>query len=67
MNFFTALPRQPLQLRLSGCAPVSDQERLFTLLDPSRIGCELTENHQMDPRRSTTRSSCTTEAKYFNV
>ena len=32
---------------------MSDQEKLFRLLDPARIGCRLTENWQIDPEQST--------------
>ena len=35
------------------CPNMADQEKLFALLDPSRIGCVLTENHQIDPEQST--------------
>ncbi len=50
------------------CPDMSDQERLFALLDPSRIGCELTENHQIDPEQSTSAIIVHhPEAKYFNV
>ncbi len=35
------------------CPELADQEKLFRLLDPSRIGCVLTENWQIDPEQST--------------
>ncbi|MCC7204895.1 MAG: dihydropteroate synthase, partial [Phycisphaeraceae bacterium] len=50
------------------CPEMSDQEKLFKLLRPQRIGCELTENWQIDPEQST--SALVVHhpaAKYFNV
>lgn len=50
------------------CPDMSDQQKLFTLLDPQRIGCTLTENWQIDPEQST--SALVVHhpaAKYFNV
>ena len=35
------------------CPEMSDQEKLFRLLEPDRIGCRLTENWQIDPEQST--------------
>ncbi len=35
------------------CPEMSDQETLFRLLEPDRIGCRLTENWQIDPEQST--------------
>ena len=35
------------------CPELADQEKLFRLPDPSRLGRELTENWQMDPEQST--------------
>lgn len=35
------------------CPDMSDQETLFRLLEPERIGCRLTENWQIDPEQST--------------
>ncbi len=35
------------------CPEMSDQETLFRLLQPERIGCRLTENWQIDPEQST--------------
>ncbi|MBU6414357.1 MAG: methionine synthase [Planctomycetes bacterium] len=50
------------------CPNMADQEKLFSLLDPSRIGCELTENHQIDPEQSTSAIIVHhREAKYFNA
>jgi 5-methyltetrahydrofolate--homocysteine methyltransferase len=47
---------------------MSDQEKLFRLLGPERIGCELTENWQIDPEQSTSAIVVHhPEAKYFNV
>ena len=31
------------------CPNMADQEKLFRLLEPERIGCTLTENYQIDP------------------
>ncbi len=50
------------------CPEMSDQDKLFRLLDPSRIGCKLTENWQIDPEQSTSALIVHhPEAKYFNV
>ncbi len=50
------------------CPEMRDQEKLFALLDPSRIGCVLTENWQIDPEQSTSAIMVHhPEAKYFNV
>ncbi len=50
------------------CPDMADQEKLFRLLDPSRIGCVLTENFQIDPEQSTSAIIVHhPEAKYFNV
>lgn len=50
------------------CPDMSDQEKLFRLLKPHRIGCELTENWQIDPEQSTSAIIVHhPEAKYFNV
>jgi 5-methyltetrahydrofolate--homocysteine methyltransferase len=50
------------------CPDMSDQDRLFKLIDPSRIGCSLTENWQIDPEQSTSAIIVHhPEAKYFNV
>ena len=50
------------------CPDMSDQEKLFRLLDPARIGCTLTDNWQIDPEQSTSAIIVHhPEAKYFNV
>ena len=50
------------------CPEMSDQEKLFRLLEPQRIGCELTDNWQIDPEQSTSAIVVHhPEAKYFNV
>ncbi|HMN39511.1 MAG TPA: methionine synthase [Phycisphaerales bacterium] len=50
------------------CPDMSDQDRLWKLIDPTRIGCELTENWQIDPEQSTSAIIVHhPEAKYFNV
>jgi 5-methyltetrahydrofolate--homocysteine methyltransferase len=50
------------------CPDMADQEKLFRLLRPERIGCVLTENHQIDPEQSTSAVVVHhPEAKYFNV
>jgi 5-methyltetrahydrofolate--homocysteine methyltransferase len=50
------------------CPDLSDQEKLFRLLGPERIGCTLTENWQIDPEQSTSAIVVHhPEAKYFNV
>jgi 5-methyltetrahydrofolate--homocysteine methyltransferase len=50
------------------CPDMSDQEKLFRLLCPERIGCVLTENWQIDPEQSTSAIIVHhPEAKYFNV
>jgi 5-methyltetrahydrofolate--homocysteine methyltransferase len=48
------------------CPEMADQEKLFRLLEPQRIGCELTENWQIDPEQSTSALIVHhPEAKYF--
>ncbi|MBB6473591.1 methionine synthase [Sphaerisporangium rubeum] len=50
------------------CPNLEDQTQLFTLLDPARIGVELSAEYQLHPEQST--SALIThhpEAKYFNV
>ncbi|MEO0512760.1 MAG: methionine synthase [Planctomycetota bacterium] len=50
------------------CPDMSDQDKLWKLIDPTRIGCELTENWQIDPEQST--SAIVVHhpgAKYFNA
>lgn len=50
------------------CPDMSDQDLLFRLLKPERIGCKLTENWQIDPEQSTSAIIVHhPEAKYFNV
>ncbi len=50
------------------CPDMSDQERLFRLLRPERIGCELTDNWQIVPEQSTSAIIVHhPEAKYFSV
>ena len=50
------------------CPDLSDEDKLFALLDPSRIGCALTENWQINPEQSTSALIVHhPEARYFNV
>jgi 5-methyltetrahydrofolate--homocysteine methyltransferase len=50
------------------CPEMQDQEILFRLLQPERIGCELTENWQIDPEQSTSAIIVHhPDAKYFNL
>jgi 5-methyltetrahydrofolate--homocysteine methyltransferase len=50
------------------CPNMQDQEKLFALLEPERIGCVLTENWQIDPEQSTSAIVVHhAQAKYFNV
>ena len=50
------------------CPEMSDQDKLFRLLEPERIGCTLTENWQIDPEQSTSAIIVHhPQAKYFNV
>jgi 5-methyltetrahydrofolate--homocysteine methyltransferase len=50
------------------CPEMSDQAKLFKLIEPDRIGCKLTENWQIDPEQSTSAIVVHhPEAKYFNV
>ncbi len=50
------------------CPEMSDQEKLFRLIRPERIGCVLTENFQIDPEQSTSAIVVHhSAAKYFNV
>ncbi|MFG0259553.1 MAG: vitamin B12 dependent-methionine synthase activation domain-containing protein, partial [Phycisphaerales bacterium JB041] len=50
------------------CPEMRDQEKIWTLLEPGRIGCSLTENWQIDPEQSTSAFVVHhPEAKYFNV
>ena len=50
------------------CPRLEDQEKLFTLLNPSRIDVELTEEFQLEPEQSTcqTRRRDGLGAKYRN-
>ncbi|HEY5883748.1 MAG TPA: vitamin B12 dependent-methionine synthase activation domain-containing protein, partial [Pyrinomonadaceae bacterium] len=50
------------------CPSLEDQAKLFELLDPSRIGVELTEEFQLDPEQSTSAIIVHhPEAKYFSI
>lgn len=50
------------------CPEMRDQEKIWSLLEPGRIGCSLTENWQIDPEQSTSAFVVHhPEAKYFNV
>ncbi|MFZ4573701.1 MAG: vitamin B12 dependent-methionine synthase activation domain-containing protein, partial [Phycisphaerales bacterium] len=50
------------------CPSMEDQEKLFSLLEPQRIGCVLTENWQIDPEQSTSAIVVHhPEAKYFGI
>ncbi|MGD1916812.1 MAG: vitamin B12 dependent-methionine synthase activation domain-containing protein [Phycisphaerales bacterium] len=50
------------------CPDMSDQDIIWRLLEPERIGCVLTENWQIDPEQSTSAFVVHhPEAKYFNV
>jgi 5-methyltetrahydrofolate--homocysteine methyltransferase len=50
------------------CPDMADQERIFRLLKPERIGCELTENWQIDPEQSVSAIVVHhPQARYFNV
>ncbi|MBL9141612.1 MAG: methionine synthase, partial [Phycisphaerae bacterium] len=50
------------------CPEMADQEKLFRLLKPERIGCELTDNWQIDPEQSTSAIVVHhPSAKYFTV
>ncbi|MFG0329511.1 MAG: methionine synthase [Phycisphaerales bacterium] len=50
------------------CPDMGDQEKLFRLLRPERIGCTLTENWQIDPEQSVSAVVVHhPQAKYFNV
>jgi 5-methyltetrahydrofolate--homocysteine methyltransferase len=50
------------------CPDMSDQEKLFRLIRPERIGCVLTENWQIVPEQSTSAIVVHhPEAKYFAV
>ncbi|MBV9242588.1 MAG: B12-binding domain-containing protein, partial [Acidobacteria bacterium] len=50
------------------CPNLEDQAKLFELLQPERIGVELTEEFQLDPEQSTSAIILHhPQAKYFNV
>jgi 5-methyltetrahydrofolate--homocysteine methyltransferase len=50
------------------CPDMSDQEKLFRLIRPERIGCRLTDNWQIDPEQSTSAIIVHhPAAKYFAV
>ncbi|MFD1119603.1 vitamin B12 dependent-methionine synthase activation domain-containing protein, partial [Sphaerisporangium aureirubrum] len=50
------------------CPNLEDQAQLFTLLDPARIGVELSPEYQLHPEQSTSALVAHhPEAKYFNV
>jgi 5-methyltetrahydrofolate--homocysteine methyltransferase len=50
------------------CPRLEDQEKLFTLLDPSRIDVNLTEEFQLEPEQSTSAIIVHhPEAKYFSI
>jgi 5-methyltetrahydrofolate--homocysteine methyltransferase len=50
------------------CPDMSDQEKLFRLLRPQRIGCVLTESWQIDPEQSTSALIVHhPQARYFAV
>jgi len=52
----------------AACPEMSDQEKLWRLLQPDRIGCQLTENWQIDPEQSTSALIVHhPNAKYFNA
>jgi len=50
------------------CPDLEDQAKLFTLLDPARIGVELSEEFQLEPEQSTSAIIVHhPEAKYFSI
>ncbi len=50
------------------CPNMQDETALFTLLDPARIGCTLSENWMIQPEQSTSAMIVHhPEARYFNV
>ena len=50
------------------CPRLEDQEKLFTLLNPGRIGVSLTEEFQLEPEQSTSAIIVHhPEAKYFSI
>jgi 5-methyltetrahydrofolate--homocysteine methyltransferase len=50
------------------CPNIADQTKLFELLQPARIGVELTDEYMLDPEQSTSAIIVHhPEAKYFNI
>ena len=50
------------------CPNIEDQTKLFELLDPQRIGVELTDEFMLDPEQSTSAIIIHhPEAKYFTI
>ncbi len=50
------------------CPNIADQTKLFELLDPERIGVELTDEFMLDPEQSTSAIIVHhPDAKYFNI
>jgi len=50
------------------CPNIEDQTKLFELLDPTRIGVELTDEFMLDPEQSTSAIILHhPDAKYFNI
>jgi len=50
------------------CPNLEDQQKLFSLLDPARIGVNLTEEFQLEPEQSTSAIIVHhPEAKYFSI
>jgi 5-methyltetrahydrofolate--homocysteine methyltransferase len=50
------------------CPDLEDQQKLFELLDPSRIGVELSEEFQLEPEQSTSAIIVHhSQAKYFSI
>lgn len=50
------------------CPDMSGHDAIWRLIDPTRIGCELTENHQIVPEQSTSAIVVHhPEARYFNA
>ncbi len=50
------------------CPDLQDEDKLFALLDPARIGCTLSENWMIQPEQSTSAIVVHhPEARYFNV
>ena len=50
------------------CPNLEDEDKLFALLEPSRIGCTLSDSHMIQPEQSTSALICHhPQARYFNV